>query len=44
MAYRRRVRAVLKSSKAQQVAKNIAKGFKKVCQKVVAKDGGHSGK
>ena len=44
MAYRRRARAVLKSSEAQQVAKNITKGFKKVCQKVVAKDGGHSGK
>ena len=44
MAYCRRVRAVLKSSKAQQVAKNIAKGFEKVCQKFVAKDGGHSGK
>ena len=44
MAYRRRVRAVLKSSKAQQVAKNVAKGFKKVCQKVVAKGGAHSGK
>ena len=44
MAYKRRVRAVLKSKQAQQVAKNIAKGFKRVCQIVVKNGGAHSGK
>ena len=44
MAYRRRVRGVMKTKKAKLVATNIAKGFKKVCKKVVDKLGAHSGK
>ena len=43
-SYRRRVREVLRTRKAQQAAKNIAKGFKKVCKLVVQEKGAHSGK
>ena len=43
-AYRTRVRKVINSKKAQRVAKNIAKGFKRVCKIVVKLDGAHSGK
>ena len=44
MAYRRRVRGIMKTKKAKLVATNITKGFKKVCKKVVEKQGAHSGK
>ena len=43
-AYRVRVRSVLRSRKAQTVAGNIVKGYRKVCQKVVAVKGAHSGR
>ena len=43
-AYKQRVRNVFRSQKAQQAAKNLAKSFKKTCQKVVRLRGAHSGK
>ena len=44
LAYRQRIRAVIKTAKAKQVAKHITMGLKKVCRKVVAVKGAHSGK
>ena len=44
MAYRRRVRGIMKTQRAKRVAANIAKGLKKVCKKVIIKKGAHSGK
>ena len=43
-AYRARVRSVLRSRKANATAASIAKGFRKVCRKVVANKGAHSGR
>ena len=43
MAYRARVRSVLKTRKAQRVAANTANGLKKVCRKVIANQGRASG-
>ena len=43
MAYRERVRAVCRSKKAQTVASNYAKSFRKVCAAVVKKKGAASG-
>ena len=34
----------MKTQKAKLVAANIAKGLKKVCKKVILKEGAHSGK
>lgn len=42
MAYKARVRSVVQSTSAQRVAKNIAKGFYKICQEVVHKRGAAS--
>jgi len=39
-AFQARVRAVLASAKAQEVASNIAASFRKTCKEVVAKKGG----
>jgi hypothetical protein len=39
VAYRERVRRVVKSKKAQEAASNIALGLRKVCREVVAKKG-----
>jgi len=39
MAYKLRIRAVIKTNKAQQVAKNCAAGLKKVCREVIKKKG-----
>ena len=43
-AYRARVRSLLRSRKANATAASIAKGFRKVCRKVVANKGAHSGR
>ena len=43
IAYRLRVKAVLRSPKSQQVASRCAGTLKKVCKAVVAKKGAHSG-
>ena len=43
IAYRLRVKAVLRSPKSQQVASRCAGALKKVCKAVVAKKGAHSG-
>ena len=42
-AYQRRVRSLIKTQRSQRVASNIARGFKKVCQKVIKVKGAHSG-
>ena len=39
MAYKRRIEAVVKSARAQRVAKNYANGLRKVCQEVIKKKG-----
>ena len=44
VAYRKRVREVLRTTKAQEVAKRMAGSLKKVCRKVVEVKGAHSGK
>ena len=41
-AYKQRVRAVLRSKKAQEVARAKFRNFKKVCQEVVRKKGAAS--
>jgi hypothetical protein len=41
--YQKRVHDVLRTQKAQKVASNCALGLRKVCKKVVAKKGAHSG-
>ena len=38
-AYTARVNGVLKSAKAQTVAKNVAGGFRKACKQVVDRNG-----
>ena len=38
-AYRARVRAVCRSAKAKRVAKNLARGLRKVCKEVITKGG-----
>ena len=43
MAYRARIRNVMKSKKAQETAANITKSFRKVCQTVLKKRGAASG-
>ena len=43
LAYRARIRAVLKTRKAERVAANTVNGLKKVCKKVIAKQGRASG-
>ena len=43
VAYRARVRAVLRSKKAKVVAATITKSFRKTCQRVVDLGGAHSG-
>ena len=43
VGFKRRVEGLLKTQKAQLVAKNCAKGLRKVCQKVVDEAGRHSG-
>jgi len=42
IAYKIRIQAVIRSARAQQVAKNIAKGYMKTCKEVVAKLGAAS--
>ena len=39
IAYKTRIRAVIRSAKAQRVAKNYAAGLRKVCKEVVEKKG-----
>ena len=39
MAYKARVRRVIKSAKSQTVAGNVAKGLRGTCQRVVAAKG-----
>jgi len=39
MAYRARIRALCRSAKARQVAKNLAGGLKRVCKEVIKKGG-----
>ena len=41
-AYVARVRAVCRSEKAQQVAKNCARSLRKTCEEVIKKKGGGS--
>ena len=41
--YRARIRAVLKSKKAQQVAGNMTRGLRKVCKLIVKNKGAHRG-
>ena len=41
-SYIARVRAVIRSAAAQEVAKNIAKGYMKTCEEVIAKNGAAS--
>ena len=43
-AFKARVRAIIRSQKAREVAKNYVRGFRKVCQTVSKKKGAHSGK
>ena len=43
IAYRARVRAILKSRKAKKVASNCVNCLKRVCRKVIQKKGAHSG-
>ena len=43
MAYMERVRGVCRSKKAQTVASNYAKSFRKACAAVVKKKGAASG-
>ena len=42
--YRKRVRDLLRTKKAQKAASNYTLGLRAVCKKVVAKKGAHSGK
>ena len=42
--YRARIRAVLRSTRANTVAANITKSFRKTCHRVVDVSGAHSGK
>jgi transposase len=42
--YRKRVRDLLRTKKAQKAASNCTLGLRAVCKKVVAKKGAHSGK
>ena len=38
-AYTARVKSVMRSQRAQTVAKNFAKGFRKACKQVVSRKG-----